>query len=405
MRLLVILEGATVSGPAKNLLEFCRISKGIETNPSVTTSFAIFVRGNDKGPGGETLSNDLLEAVKVTGAEVHCIHERFPFDPQVIPRLRHLVKLLAPDIIQTHFVKSHFLVRLSGVWRLRPWIAFHHGYTADARRTVAYNQLDRWSLRAPSRIVAVCQAFERQLTSRGVPSSRISVLHNGISSDWLSKDWLSNREEIVDDQRTLMAHKDAAGGRGRELVVLAVGRLSKEKAFVDLIVGMSKLRQSRPDLLVRLLIVGEGPEKTRIERAVYGCRMQDRVRMVGHVRDVRPYYRMADALAISSVSEGSPNVLLEAMAAGVPIVATSVGGIPEIVTDRKTGLLIQPGSPDDMAAALALLLSDPRLSESLVSNARELITNRYSPQSRTQSLVKLYEQVMARPTLNIARAS
>jgi glycosyltransferase involved in cell wall biosynthesis len=388
IRLLVIFEGETVSGPARNLIDFCRLSRALEADPPVAISCAIFVRGDDKDCAGEAPSNDLVEAVRASGAEVHCIPERFPFDPRVIGHLRNLVKQLAPDVIQTHFVKSHFLARLSGIWRLCPWIAFHHGYTADARRTTVYNQLDRWSLRAPSRIIAVCRAFEQQLISRGIPASRMSVLHNGISSDWLSKG-----AEIA-AEKTPMPTEVIESGRSR--VLLAVGRLSKEKAFVDLIVAVNKLRVLQPELFVQLLIVGEGPERARIERAVRDCELQDRVRMVGHVRDVRPYFRMADALAISSVSEGSPNVLLEAMAAGVPVVATSVGGIPEIVTDRETALLVKPRNPDAMAAALSLLFSDSQLSESLISQAREVIKNHYSPQSRIRFLLKLYEQVAPR---------
>jgi glycosyltransferase involved in cell wall biosynthesis len=397
IRVLVILEGSTVSGPAKNLLEFYRLSRTREVDPPVAVSFAIFVRGDGKDLGGEIPANELVEAVTATGAEVHCVRERFPFDPRVIGRLRQLVKDLAPDIIQTHFVKSHFLVRLSGVGQLCPWIAFHHGYTADARRTVVYNQLDRWSLRAPSRIVAVCNAFKQQLTARGVPASRISVLHNGILLDWLSK-----CEQIV-DQRKAEVRTAATGERALERVVLAVGRLSKEKAFDDLIIAMNAIRELRPDLFVQLCIVGEGPERSRIERAVHDFKLQDRVKMVGHVRDVRPYYRMADVLAISSVSEGSPNVLLEAMAAGVPIAATSVGGIPEIVADRKTALLVEPRKPQAMAEAVNLLLSDSQLSETLVCNAREQIKNRYSPQSRTQFLLDLYAQIAPRPPANAAR--
>jgi glycosyltransferase involved in cell wall biosynthesis len=394
IRLLVILEGTTVSGPAKNVLAFCRVSRGLGVGPAVSTSFAVFVRGDNQGLATETRSNELLEALKATGADVHSIQERFPFDPGVIGGLRELVKRLEPDIIETHFVKSHFLVRLSRVWRFCPWVAFHHGYTTDARRTLIYNQLDRWSLRVPSRIVTVCQAFKRQLSSRGVPAARISILHNGVPSDWLN-----GCERMVQPEPGV---RSEIGQRVRERVVLAVGRLSKEKAFDDLLVAINKLGELRPDLLVRLLIVGEGPERARIERVVHNLKLQDRVRMVGHVRDVGPYYRMANALAISSVSEGSPNVLLEAMAAGVPVVATSVGGIPEIVTDGKTALLREPRDPYAMAAALSLLFSDSPLSEALVREAQELIKNRYSPHSRTRFLLKLYEQVAPRLSADFA---
>lgn len=374
-----------MTGPAKNVLDFCRVSRGLGDGRAVSTSFAIFVRGDNRDPSVETPSNELHEALKSTGADVHCIQESFPFDPGVIGGLRKLVKRLQPDIIETHFVKSNLLVRLSGVWRCCPWIAFHHGYTTDATRTVIYNQFDRWSLRVPSRIVTVCQPFKQQISSRGAPASRISILHNGIPFDWLN-----GCETTVPPAPA--AHSEI-GQRGRERVALAVGRLSKEKAFVDLLVAINKLGELRPDSPVRLLIVGEGPERARIERAVRNLKLQDRVKMVGHARDVRPYYRLADVLAISSVSEGSPNVLLEAMAAGVPVVTTSVGGISEIVADRETALLVEPHDPGALAAAMNLLLSDPQLSETLVSNARKLVKGQYSPQSRARFLLKLYQEV------------
>jgi glycosyltransferase involved in cell wall biosynthesis len=383
IRLLVLLEGATVSGPAKNLLEFCRISRTLGLGPRVEVLVAVFVREREQfATDGRT--NELLAAAKATGLEVHFLHERFPFDPQVIFSLRNLVKRLTPNIIQTHFVKSHFLVRISRVWQRCRWIAFHHGYTTDAWRTVVYNQLDRWSLRVPHQIITVCEPFKRQLSSRGIPECRIRVLHNSISLDWLGQ------------SREIQVQPNGGGGED-DRVVLAVGRLSKEKAFDDLVMAMDKLHQLRPDFLVQLLIVGEGPERKRLERGIESFRLTERVKLVGHVRDVRPYYAGAHVLAISSSSEGSPNALLEAMVAGVPVVATSVGGIPEIVTNGETALLVRPHNPGEMASAINLVLSNAQLSQALVRNARERIKRQHSPQSRAGFLLQLYEETSSAP--------
>ena len=382
IRLLVLLEGTTVSGPAKNLLEFCRVSRSLDLGPRVEVLVAVFVRGREHLIDGG--SNELVAAARATGLEVHCIYERFPFDPRVIRSLRRLVKRLAPDIIQTHFVKSHFLVRISRVWRFSRWIAFHHGYTADAWRTVVYNQLDRWSLRAPHRIITVCEPFKGQLLSRGIPGPRIRILHNGISLDWLG--------QIREVQGQPNVGQPGDGDYDR--VILAVGRLSKEKAFHDLVVAMDKLHQLRPDFRVRLLIIGEGPERKRLERGIKRFGLEERVKLVGHVRDVRPYYAAAHVLAISSSSEGSPNALLEAMAAGVPVISTSVGGIPEIATNGETALLVRPHDPEEMASAINLVLSNAQLSQALVRGARERIKREHSPQSRARFLVHLYEETM-----------
>lgn len=378
IHVLSIIEGSTVSGPARLLLDFCHYSQSTDLEPRAITSLATFVRGATKSH-----SNQLLDAAAAQGLKVHCIHERSAFDPHAISGLRQLSRELAPDIIETHGTKSHFLVRLSGVWRMFPWIAFHHGYTQDAKRTQLYNQFDRWSLRAPAAVVTVCEPFRWQLAKRGAQSSRITVLHNAISPDWLQGSGYCHAPPPA----------EALTGPHGVCTILAVGRLSKEKAYADLILAVNHLRRLHPDLPVRLLILGEGPEKPALEQSIRSLGLQDRVLLIGHVADARPYFTVADALAISSITEGEPMVLLEAMAAGVPVVATSVGGIPEILTDHQTGLLVAPRNPQAIAGALAELLADRALSRSMAEAALEQIKSRYLSEGRARSLLQLYERV------------
>lgn len=375
IRLLAIMEGSTVSGPAKNLLEFFRISRELEEGPIIEPTLLLFERTPQNGstPG----SNELLEQAQRDDIPVHCIPERFTFDRQVIGHLKKIVDHVAPDVLQTHMFKSHFLVRACGLNKNRAWVAFFHGYTTTTFKRDLLAQLDRWSLRAPSQVIAVSDSFSRVLTSaRGIPSERIMVLHNAVDPGWMI-----NTPEIA---------PLAAPG---EKLVLAVGRLSKEKGFPDLVAAMGHLKQSNPSLAVRLAIVGEGLERPVIEDAIRRAGLEQQISLVGHVIDVRPYYRAADVLAISSLSEGSPNALLEAMAAGVPVVSTAVGGVPEIVTHGETALLAPPRDPVALANAIERLLTDRSLAEKLAGRAQELIHSHYSPQSRAQSLVRLYERL------------
>ena len=143
-------------------------------------SLAAFERLRESIIAAAKRPNEFLEAASKTGIRVDCIQESFAFDPRVIWRLRKIVKQLNPDIIQTHFSKSHFLVWLSGVWRNRPWIAFHHGHTRSAFRLRIYHGLDRWSLRFPGQITAVSQAFAEQLAAQGLQREKIAVLHNSV---------------------------------------------------------------------------------------------------------------------------------------------------------------------------------------------------------------------------------
>jgi glycosyltransferase involved in cell wall biosynthesis len=186
----------------------------------------------------------------------------------------------------------------------------------------------------------------------------------------------------------------SSSSQGR--VLLSVGRFSREKAQADLIAAMQCLTRQHPELPIQLIILGEGPEEQAIKRAIGAAGLGERVRMPGHVREVQRYYDVADAVVIPSWSEGSPNVLLEAMAAGVPVVATSVGGIPEIVSDGESALLVAPRAPEEMARAIHKLLTTPPLAAALVDNARELVRTRHSPDSRAEALVQIYARVCDR---------
>jgi glycosyltransferase involved in cell wall biosynthesis len=120
-----------------------------------------------------------------------------------------------------------------------------------------------------------------------------------------------------------------------------------------------------------------------------------RVVFAGHTPDVRPYYAAADVLALPSHSEGSPNVLLEAMAAGLPVVATSVGGVPEIATDEENALLVPAHETAAFAHALARLLTDEGLADRLGRSAAAHAVSEFSPEAYARGLVRIYRQLLA----------
>ncbi len=372
IKLLAMIEASSVTGPAKNLVEFCRNARS--RADAVEASIVTFSRA------GSTGSNQFIEAVRAAGLSSDVIDERRRFDLGILPQLRAAVARRAPDIIQTHNVKSHFLVWLSGLWRELPWIAFHHGYTTTNLKMRAYNQLDRLSLKRAARVVTVSEAFARDLQSLGVRGNRISVLHNSID---VSRAADINDREVRDLRSRLKITDD-------ERVVLAVGRMSREKGHADLVAALDHLRRLYPEMRVRTVIVGSGPEQPAIESAIDSFGLGGRVIFAGQVSDVRPYYGMADLLALPSHSEGSPNVLLEAMAAGVPVVATRVGGVPEIITHNDTGLLVEARDPRALACEIGNLLVEPELSRRLACRARSQVAERHSPESRLARLVEIY---------------
>jgi glycosyltransferase involved in cell wall biosynthesis len=172
-------------------------------------------------------------------------------------------------------------------------------------------------------------------------------------------------------------------------VILSVGRLSREKGHLDLIDALGRLRGRS----WRLVLVGEGPERGPIERRCASLGLTDSVIPTGLQRDVRGYYAMADVVALPSHSEGSPNVLLEAMAAGRAVVATAVGGVPEIATDGENALLVAAGDHQAMAGAIARLLDEEELRRRLGANAAKIAPS-YAPDAYCESLLGLYGKVL-----------
>lgn len=376
IRVLSVIEADTVTGPVKNLLEFVRQAQALPPESRIELTFATYRRGtlNER--------DEFLDAARNAGAAVHIIPEAFRFDLRVIAHLVRIAAEVQPDVLQTHSVKSHFLLRLSGLWKHYPWVAFHHGYTRPNRKMEMYNRLDRWSLRKAMRVLTVTRAFERELLQSGVPQDRIIILHNAISSAWGTD---------VDPDKVRQLHSSLAP-RGEKLI-LAVGRLSQEKAHADLLRALVLLSKARPELKWRLVLVGEGPERLRLEAAAE--QMPEHVSFIGQVSDVRPYYAAADVFVLPSHTEGSPNVLLEAMAARIPVVATSVGGIPEIIVSEEHGILVQACQPEALAHAIQRMLESPAEAAATVEKAAARIAEVYSPEARTGKLEKFYQEAVA----------
>jgi len=174
-------------------------------------------------------------------------------------------------------------------------------------------------------------------------------------------------------------------------LLLSVGRLSREKGHLDLVRAIARLRDK--GVLCRLVVVGDGPERLRIERLCRTLEIATSIMLAGHRDDVAPLYAAADLLVLPSYTEGSPNVLLEAMAAALPIVATSVGGVPEMIQHDTSGVLVDPRAPDSMAAAIQRVLRDEEFRLRLGRNAQQE-SSRFSPAAYCDSILRLYDSLV-----------
>jgi glycosyltransferase involved in cell wall biosynthesis len=175
-------------------------------------------------------------------------------------------------------------------------------------------------------------------------------------------------------------------------VALIVGRLSLEKDHLSLLRAVKQVRERHA---LHLVIVGDGPERPRIEAVVRELGIQDAVTLTGQQRSAEPFYGIADVAVLASRTEGSPNALLEAMAAGVPAVATTVGGIPEIATDGETALLVPPGDAAAIASALlAMFAEQGALAHRLTASAQDRIKSEFLPARRVARLGDVYRELL-----------
>jgi glycosyltransferase involved in cell wall biosynthesis len=376
MRLLSIVEASSVTGPLKPLLMFSRLARtGVGRHPPIHHSLLTTSRIRR---GGKHVESDMLRAARADGLEVDVVPEQFAFDPRVLGAMAQAIRMRAPDVVETHDFKSHFLF-----WLLRRtravvgprWLAFHHGYTRMSPRVRLYQQFDRLSLREADKVVTLCKPFVEQLEARGVSRARITVITNAIAPRLR----LSATE--------VLALRQSLGIEATELLMVSVGRLSREKGHADLIRAFRMATRQMPANSCRLLLVGDGGERTELMSQAMD--LGDRIRFVGHQADAWPYFCMADIFVLPSHTEGSPLVLLEAMAAGLPIVATTVGGIPEVVRDGESAVLVPSADVKRLASSLSALARDPALREALGSAARVSV-QQFSPQAYTSRLLSLY---------------
>ena len=366
LRMVAVIEAATVTGPAKNLIRFCAGAK-----PALEPLLLTFIRGAAQ-------SNPFLEAARSAGVVVETVPESFRFDPRVLTDLKRCINAFQPDILQSHSVKSNFLIRLARLNRRYPWLAFHHGYTAEDRKMEWYNRLNRWSLPAARRVVVVCGPFARQMQADGVAPDRIEILHNSVEIP----------EAVAPAE--VQALRTRLGIGPEERVILSIGRFSKEKAHIDLLHAFALLPFRNG---LRLVLVGDGPERENLNRQAAALGISSAVVFAGQVADVNPFYALASLFVLPSHSEGSPNVLLEALAAGVPIVATEVGGVPEVITDETTGLLVPPSAPDALAHAIDRALAEPAALERWTAAGRARIEKEFTPEAYRRRLFEIYRRV------------
>lgn len=332
-------------------------------------------------PAGDALY-DLPRRAADAGATLIDVPERHGFDPRTWRRLAEEIRHSQPDLLHAHDYKTNVLGVLLGRRFGLPVMTTLHGYGLGGGRLNWYYRIERWALRRMDRVVVVSDDLRQTALQLGVHPERCVLIENAIDTKEYS------RTAGVDEARARL-------GLGcRSLLVGGVGRLCAEKGFDRLIQAVHELNRNRAT--AELVLIGEGDERCRLEAMIRDLGCEQTVRMLGYRADARDCYQAFDAFVLSSLREASPNVVLEAMAMEVPVVATRVAGVPKIIEDGVNGLLVEPDDIQGLAQALATLASDPGLRTRLARAARQTVESRYSFAIRMQKIRAVYDELLGR---------
>ncbi len=333
-------------------------------------------------PPGDAGFLELRQKAALLDAPLVGIPDRGPWDFRVLGAGYRVCRRLRPAIWQGHDYKTNFLgLLVSRVWPVR-LVSMVHGWTVEGRRIRLYYRLDRLWLRFYERVICVSEDLRAECIRWGVRPERSVVIENAV--------------DLSEYQRRLPPEeaKRRLGLEPSALVVGNVGRLSPEKGLAKLIEAIAQLHQEA--VPVELLLVGDGPQRQQLHHLANQRGITDRVHLVGYQTDPRPWYEAMDLFVSNSIREGLPNVLLEAMALEVPVLATRIAGVTRLIEPEQNGLLIEPGDQAGLTAAMRRMLADPELRGRLALAGRKTVETRYSFQARMAKVAAVYDELLSR---------
>ncbi|MGJ7915223.1 TIGR03088 family PEP-CTERM/XrtA system glycosyltransferase [Massilia sp. LXY-6] len=335
---------------------------------------------------------DFAERITRPGVAVHALHKPPGLGLGAHARLFKLLRRLRPAVLHTYnlgTIEYHATALLAGV-PVR--VHAEHGRDAGDPHGVnrKHNLLRRLLVPVIDRFVPVSRDLDRWLQEVvGIPAAKTLLIDNGVDTERFRP--ASDTPPASDPAEPWSA---AAGSScGHPFVIGAVGRLQDVKHHAGLIEAFALLRHMLPEqsARLRLVLVGDGPLRARLEQQVAAAGLQDCVWLAGARSDVAPVMRSFSLFALSSIAEGTPVTMLEAMASGLPVVSTAVGGIPDLVLDGATGTLVPPRDPQRMAEALASYVRDQERARLHGSHGRERIERKYSIAAMLATYVDLYD--------------
>jgi starch synthase (maltosyl-transferring) len=321
---------------------------------------------------------EVADLMAQEGIAVFTCQARGRWDGRVLMRLRRHMARRAPDLVHALLFHANLACRISAAFAgLPPSRLLCEIQTVELERPW-HLTLDRWTHRLCRWEIVNSPAVLEHLQRRArLPASRLRLVHGGVAVERFEQAQPLPRAQLCRNEN--------------ELVLLWAGRLDPAKGLDELLEAVARVRR---DLPVRMLLAGDGPLRDSIRRRISEMGLSDCVSLLGMRTDIPALLKSCDVFVFPSRTEGLPNALLEAMAAGCPIVCSDIPAHRHMIEDGHNGVLVAPGRPDLLAEAIAQLLRNPDTGRTYGGRARDAAAARFSQQAMFNSYLTLYAEVL-----------
>jgi glycosyltransferase involved in cell wall biosynthesis len=363
MNLVHLTASTFYGGPERQMLGLAHALAG-----DCRTSFVLFAEGGRCRAFADQVRREGFDATELANDTPH-LHRA----------LRELTEQLLDqdaEMLCCHGYKANLLGRLAARRCGIPAVAVSRGWTGESLRVRVYERLDRWNLRWMDRVVCVSEGQAAKVRRSGVAGDRLVVIRNAVRADRFARPDGANRRLL-----------ERMFSRRPQRIVGAAGRLSPEKGFGVLVEAAARSR----DPNVAYIHFGDGPLRESINRRIESLGLAERFILAGFRDDLDRLMPCLDALALPSFTEGLPNVVLEAFATGVPVVATAVGGTPEVIEDGVNGYLVPPGNPERLAQRIRDVLRDDVDRQAMGENGRQRILDEFTFEAQARQYLQLFD--------------
>jgi glycosyltransferase involved in cell wall biosynthesis len=290
------------------------------------------------------------------------------------------LELFGADVLCCHGYKANLLGRMAARRQKIPVIAVARGWTGESLKVRAYERLDRFHLRWMDQVVCVSEAQAARVRRAGVRPDLIRVIYNAIDPGRFHQADARYRAKLLRYFRQPRTH-----------IIGAVGRLSPEKGFEVLVSAAELVLRDQPS--VGFVLFGEGSERAKLQKQINAAGLGQSFILAGFRADLDRFLPHFDLLALPSYTEGLPNVVLEAFAAGVPVAATAVGGTPEVVEDGVSGYLVPSGDAEALAGRISAALDEGDELPEMGRRGRMCVQEKFGFAIQAELYRELFEQL------------